>query len=493
MPKGAKTRDDPLTRLATAPPRTCVHSPSFWLRQTLYTSAVVLGAAALLLVYPLALGGVSARIERYVSVANLVLWLWAVFDGAVTLATIEVNLALATFVCRKGEEHLRDLRAGSAQRIRLDELTTRFLPNNPVRPAVTRMVEHILAEARDRQFNFSGNLVRMYREEGTQAVGKVERLQQMTLRLGILGTFIGLGAAMHAVPAGLDKLLPIAVSPDGQGATEAVDASRDAFMQLAHSLVGALGDAFGTSIAGLTCSVSIWAMAHVLRKKQFQQFDLVERAAEVMTSLARNAENPDQFHEQFRKLIEHLDQLKIQLYDRVGRLGEDVVRLDGKVSAQMTALDSGLQKLKNAGGSLDAFLKQLTTNQSQVLQKLSELFERAELRQAFVRLEDAIDKAGKTLGTRLETRAEKMLGEATPLAPELTGLSTQIAASVRALERLEARVGEIGVRMSSAPPPRAPLEPPQPRGGGNARTVATLTIACLASSAATLLMERVFQ
>lgn len=478
--------------LATSSPRVRAWLPTFWFEQRLFALLVVVGAGSLAWIYPLSLAHVSAEVERYLSLLNLLLWAWAVADAAVTLAALEINHALAAHVYREGEEFLRNLRAGQAARMGLDELSVRFLPSNPTRPAVTRLFEHIVEDAKDRQFNFSGNVVRLYREESSHAVVRIERLQQLTLRLGILGTFIGLGTAMHAIPGGLEAVFPKISSDDPSAAAASLDASREVFVGLAQNLSSALSDAFGTSISGLACSASIWALAYALRRKQFGYFSAMDRAAEVITSLSRNALNVDEFHENFRQLIVQLDELKTQLYDRVGKLSASVVELDGKVNAQTSAVTAGLDKLRGAGGELDVFLKRLSLDQTQVLRNLELLFERAELRQVFGRLEASVEQAGLVLGGKLESQASVALERTASVSQGIADANDRLEKSTLAMDRLIATLGELGTRLASLRPGPDPGLPPSARPPGG-RSLTLMTIASVFGGAATLLIQRAFE
>lgn len=487
-----------VSTLATTPPAARVYNPFFWMRPNSFNLAVFGGGAALLWVYEFALQRVSAGVELFLGLVNLGLWSWAALSASATLSTLEVNQALARHVYREGEAFLRSLRAKQESRLPLDELSVRFLPSNPARPALARMFEQIVEQAKDRQFNFSGNVVRLFREESVHEVAGVERLQQLTLRLGILGTFIGLGAAMYSIPGGLESILPQGAADDPSMTAGALAANRREFVELAQRLTGALSDAFATSISGLACSAGIWTMAYVLRRKQFSYFSDLDRAAEIVTSLSRNALNVDEFHEHFQQLILKLDELKTQLYDRVSRLSQNVVELDARVTDQTSIIDSGLHKLKAAGGELDAFLKRLSLDQTQVLRNLELLFERAELRRAFERLEQSVEEAGNALGGKLALQANAVLERSESWGDGLTQVNGRLTQVAQGMERLVSSLSELSTRVTSLKPPAVvnpsgPSSPGRPQLPGGVRSLAMLMVAGALGSVTTLLLERALQ
>jgi hypothetical protein len=168
------------------------------------------------------------------------------------------------------------------------------------------------------------------------------------------------------------------------------------------------------------------------------------------------------------------------------------------VTEQTTAIDSGLHKLKAAGGELDAFLKRLSLDQTQVLRNLELLFERAELRRAFERLEHSVEEAGNTLGGKLASQANAMLERSQSFGEGLTGVNERLTQVTHGMERLVASLAELLSRVSSLKSPPlvgqpGPSSPRRPLSGGGAKSLTALLFAVALGSVTTLLLERALQ
>jgi ABC-type transporter Mla subunit MlaD len=238
-------------------------------------------------------------------------------------------------------------------------------------------------------------------------------------------------------------------------------------------------------------------MTHVVRRKQQQYFSAMDRAAEVVTSLSRNSLNVDEFHEHFKQLIQKLDELKTQLYDRVAKLSEGVLSLDGKVTIQTAAIDSGLEKLRDGGTELDNFLQKLSNDQTAVLRTLSGLFEKAEIGALFTRLQRTIEEEARNLGATLEAQASTIALQARPASVDFGQLARQLETNARALEKLDSSMTGLAASLQSMRPPATRLEPPstpsaQSRASG-VRFMGMITLAGLSGSVLTLFFQRALQ
>lgn len=377
-----------LARDCRARPNALLTSPRFWRQNALFVLSLGAMLMLLKLIWPLSVGDIQSDFKRWLSYAIVAVTVWAAMSAARTLAMLHVDRALARFIVTQGEAALRDMRANAAPRPSLDSLSA-FLPENPTRPAISRMFQRVVEEARDREFSTSANLVQVYREALLTRYNKIDRLQQVALRVGILGTFIGLAEAMRLVPAGLNALLPAASG-------DAHDRQR-IIVDMGQNLLAFLSDAFGTSIVGLAMACGIWGMSFAVRGELTKYFELMERSADVSLSLARNAVNESDFLEAFNKLIHRLDELKRHLFDRVAKLGDSVDRLQATVGEQTETMADAVVELHEGAQAMSALLDKLSGRQNELAHHFETVISKAGFNDLFGRIESAVHKAGESV------------------------------------------------------------------------------------------------
>ena len=404
-----------LRNTAKSSPIKQILSPVFWFEHWFFLIVLALGSVSVFYAFPLTVGGVTTLIGSSISVIIFGIGFIAVVQAVFTLSSIHINRSMATYVWQKADEILRDIRSDDRKvRPPLSEIASRILPQSPGRPAVGRMVHHILAEAKDREFNYSANVSNAYREETKNQVNWAERFQHFALRIGILGTFLGIAIALRKVPSGIQNLLT----------NNSEETAGAVFAKFSTELISSLGDAFGTSVAGLVTASVIWLVVYVLRTRQQKYFAELDRAAEVVTSLARNAINDDKFYENFRRLIDKLEELRVNLFDRVEKLSRSVEKLSENVAqqsvdfsvqvkvveAQQKTIQEAFDNISKSKRVFDSFLVSISKQQTEVLQRFDDIYTRAELPNALVRIENAVGRIGEdfnsnfqnTLGTSLE-------------------------------------------------------------------------------------------
>ncbi|WP_456438580.1 MotA/TolQ/ExbB proton channel family protein [Psychroserpens sp.] len=127
-------------------------------------------------------------------------------------------------------------------------------------------------------------MTRTYKEESYKDLFKVSSAQKIALRLGILGTFVGLILAFVSL--------------------EDINQMDQNFSKITN----ALQYSFSTSIAGLQVSIFLALFTLLLNKRLETYFKLMEDAAQTAISLSRNSINKDAFLVSF-------DQMKTSLED----------------------------------------------------------------------------------------------------------------------------------------------------------------------------------
>jgi len=156
------------------------------------------------------------------------------------------------------------------------------------------------------------------------------------LRLGILGTFIGLFIAF----AGLGDLTQL----------------DENFSKITN----ALQYSFSTSISGLQASVVLALFLLLLNRRQDEYFKSMEDATQTTIALVRNSVNKDTFLAGFDQMKESMEQVRKSAYDQ-----------QAETKAQTKAIQDGILKLKDAKTNFDDFLRNMTHEMKSVYDILS--------------------------------------------------------------------------------------------------------------------------
>src|SRR5947207_4444559 len=193
----AAVKSHPLPLVAGMALVDVVRQLAFWKRQYWVVIAVAVHIAAVIKLGPYTYA--KAGGWEWFSVMVQLLAVWGAWIAIRSLAAVEVERAIVADIEQKGTDYLIDLKAEKRTRIDLDQLEHTMLPSNPSDPppAMVRLFQHIIKEARDRRFESSVHVMQPYREEPLEDIFKIQNLQKIALWLGILGTFIGLLIAIN--------------------------------------------------------------------------------------------------------------------------------------------------------------------------------------------------------------------------------------------------------------------------------------------------------
>jgi cob(I)alamin adenosyltransferase len=359
---------DQVTRLS---PRQLLMEPGFWGRMISFLLNLVVGVLFLALMFWITLPG-SDRPDNmvlYLWAGELIFALapWALWLSMRALAEITVNRAIAVTMDRKIEAALAGIRAGSLARPNLMQLEQNFLPDNRTQPvpAMVRLFQRICEQARDRRFESAVGVIQPYRDETMARVAAIESVQRTALRLGILGTFVGL---MMMLPAFETLFRSV---PTG----EAVQVLMNRFAQTTMQLSSALRVAFGTSVAGLSVALFVALLSASVRREQSTYFQEMEDVAISMLAIASNAINEGEIFTELSQLQRDLRAVADRVYQQTKVLGTKVEALEQHAGNQATYIGQGVQTLTNARKQLDSLIDDLRKSQEASLGQTKKMYE----------------------------------------------------------------------------------------------------------------------
>jgi hypothetical protein len=330
------------------------------------------------------------------------------------LADFAVNTAIAQHVERSAAGRLQEIRRDAGARGAVSRLESDHLPDNPdnPKPASLRLFQRICAEAMDRRFESTINLIEPYQRESMEPVLKLEGLQRGALRWGILCHFIGLVLVINAVPAMLrapaatvqESPAQAIASPGAPAESAPAGASNDAAID---EILDGLRLAFGASVAGLSVSLFVAMLLSLVRQRQFAYFRKLDEATSTMISLASNSLNNDE-------LLASLHHVSSRLQEQTTTVKEGIQTLASAIAQQASTLQSGLKSLGEGKVKLDEFLKDLAGSQAKFLERLHTFYDVGTVADVGTRVvkqvESAHQRTVNLMKTELDTVQKSMTG-----------------------------------------------------------------------------------
>lgn len=330
---------------------------------------------------------------------------------------------------------------GGAIRIGEDEASARkhFLgdvyDNDMHRGRVfARLVSTMVAGSRVLSFETPSALLGTFEPEITEHARRLREVQTSAIRLGILFTFVGLIGAMEPVTRlfGLGAAAPPSPSEIGN---------------LMREVVGSLGLAFGTSIAGLAAALAITWLIADLRRREDALLVQVQDVAQGLQFVLRNSAMPSSVNKMFDDHVKHLAEHTLAMKDHALNVSEAQRALKSQLEAQDTAIQTFITDLKAGRNALSDVVRTQQDEVARLGQAYRDLVG-AEDRIA-QGLEAALQKGAAAgalaLGSHVETVAAAVKG-ITPLTDTAADrLAATTTAQVTALEALLGRI-EAGER-----------------------------------------------
>jgi hypothetical protein len=420
IPAGALRR----AMVAESAPGDLLRSPSFWASQKQLLAVLLCGLTIIVRLGPYTYQYADGWI--IFTIGAQLLAVWGVMVAARGLAQLQVESAIVGEIEARGEAYLREIKAQSKFRVDLDKLEEDILPNNlsSPPPAMIRLFQHIIKEARDRKFDSSANVAQTYREEPLEDIFKLQNLQKIALWIGILGTFVGLLLAMRVENIG-----------SLQGEQE--------FMHLLKEMFDNLFISFSASLAGLEAAVILGFLILILRKKQETYFQHMESAVVTMLSLARNASNKDAYLSEFSQLRHTLDEVSGRVLDQTREFSSGFADMREKIVSQTEQISAGIGALAAARTQFDGFLEQVSASQQEMIEDVKSVYDSISLRNVGKTLQESITEAGQHLAGTLDPHVGQMARQVaqfnTAVDALCAALREQTSAAANSFTRIEAK------------------------------------------------------
>jgi biopolymer transport protein ExbB/TolQ len=369
-------------------PSSLIWNPSFWFEQKYFLTVIFVSTFLFLLLWEFTYGQKDA-ITLFMNLIIHSLGVLGIVSSILFLAEVEVNTDIVEEIEDRGNNYLNNIKKNSNSRIDLDRLRQDILPNNlsEPAPAMIRLFQRIIMEAKDRQFESSISVVQPYQDESYEKILQLSYLQKLALRLGILGTFIGLTITIK-------NLADKGVS--------------DNITELIKSLFSSLYIAFSTSIAGLEVAILLGVLLSILLKKQKRYFKMMDASVITMLAIARNAVNKDEFLAEFSQIHNLTKELSNKIYDYNQSITKSVGGAEQKISVLTTEITEGLKQLSHSKMEFDGFLSSLGGEQRQFIAEMQQIYNTLSLKRISDKLQENIIEAGQSVSSRIGETEEKV-------------------------------------------------------------------------------------
>ena len=203
---------------------------------------------------------------------------------------------------------------------------------------VGRLLIRVIMDAQDFVYDERDSILSPYKIELHRKANRLEGFQSAALRIGILGTFIGLILAIIDLSEMNENF------KNGLGSLESTSQlgesvqRSDLFVGLSEQLFGAMQFAFGTSISGLVVSLLITVLSAVLLSRTKSAIEQTEKAANFMIELARRSD----FHDagitySLQRVNHEIETLKQELIKQTNKSTNSVNELSLQLDNQSTS------------------------------------------------------------------------------------------------------------------------------------------------------------
>ena len=324
--------------------------------------------------------------------------MWATISSAAKAALADIGLNDA--IARDSARQIDEARLES-RRLKIDDLQ-RFLPaNNRSEPAMLRLLVRICQDAAAWRFDSLTNLIAPYQRESHALRLRVENLQRISLRLGILGAFVGLVMALQQ----LQKLGTSSASVENLGT-------------FLPGFLSSLYLKFGASIGGLGASLYAYTLSSMIDRHQAAYFRDMEAATASLLDLASRSLKWSAFMDEFGQIREGIKDLQNEVHDQNERL---------------THVTKSLEQLAQVREQIGNFTSDLTTQHSKFLTDIQHLYDHASMERVFRNLEATLTSVNKANQEAIGQQFRSGFGNVTTYFGE-------VRAAMQALERSVSRV-----------------------------------------------------
>lgn len=224
-----------------------------------------------------------------------------------------------------------------------------------------RLISRILDDAEDYIYDERESILAPYRQQLHQQLKRFESLQSYALRLGILGTFIGLILAISELAGMVNFSAP--ASPNEVGQTRS-----EMFVSLSSQLFDAMKFAFGTSVAGLSVSLLVAILTVYLNRKLKSVINSCEDAASIVISLARKSTYEDKgILSSFAQIKNVIEIQTEEVQSQVGKAMVEMNFVKDTIHRQNQSLEDGIEVLSKMQTQWQSYVGIMRKHQSEMV------------------------------------------------------------------------------------------------------------------------------
>lgn len=341
-------------------------SLSFWRTQWQLLAVLIAGLIIGILLMPLT----SPRNDNLLSCLVILIYplaIWGAYRATKILAEIELEHSIVAAVERQGSEKLAEIRGNPTRRIDLNHLEETIIPRcgGTTTPAMVQMFQHICQDARDHSFESRVTVMHPHREKALAGILELQNIQKLALRLGILGTFVGLLMAIISLAESVQDTPAASTAAD---LFQRLHQDQEHFAFIASRLFDALHVSFGTSVAGLEVSVLLGVVMMMMHRRIESYFRDMEDAAGTMLSLARNAINQDSFFTEFSQIRNAMGQLEERIYQQTRSISREFHYVAEHLKKQTADFEVGLGRLQKVRKEWTQFMEDMQGTQLRLVE-----------------------------------------------------------------------------------------------------------------------------
>jgi len=276
-------------------------------------------------------GGLALLVLDFAPVFIVLLAFRAFLTGAIGLADISLNACIARGVDQRGAVLVSSKTVPPIERLGGKLLSK---SKQSPEPGAYRLIFRICEEAKVWRFESSSLLVEPLFRESAAWIIELQRLQRLALRLGILGTFVGLAVSLIHVKDAIEIM-----NVDGGQISEMSMGLRKILIDVLSSM----GMAFGTSIMGLVIAIYTDMLARRLRRAHSTYMQNLDAATVTTLSLAMLSYKDDstvvelrQLTQAMRDVNERMEFQAKRIDDGVRQVARVVEDLDKRLARRLT-------------------------------------------------------------------------------------------------------------------------------------------------------------
>lgn len=396
----------------------------------------------------------------WLSLPIFLVFIWGLYRGVRSLRRIALEEQTIRSVRESVEPGLREVDSRNIASVEFSEVIA-IVKGLPEYLSSSRMFKRIVEDARDYVYEGREAVVRPYKEELDRLSHSVSQLQNSALRLGILGTFVGLILAIQQLVTQLGSggmALPDSVM--GQGV--------EPFLRVSGDLFGALLISFGTSVSGLIVALLLFAFGGYLIQRQADLFRQLDEASGKLMMLARRATWREKgLLSSFAQVTESVNGLRSGIDDHMANTRYALEAFGDRVVAQSERIDSAIQAVSayrdtwqqwlsefreqqqgfiNAAeehravmaANTQGFMDRLNVREQQFLQELAETRDLLSTGRLGSDIRNSVSSAGNELAAAIHDHVDKIGGgleaSSRKIAESFIGWSGRLSDELRSVK-----------------------------------------------------------